>query len=139
RVRPAAEPDDEDAVAYLVVARDERVAAHDPRDQAGSADSPEDLRQEVVGIADAVQVLRDLLRRAIGCDEDPLLLVGRPQRSRRKLAGEIQKELEDVRRVAAAIVLFGLSRPVPGSIRTEDNVLGHESPPWFTRLSAGPV
>src|SRR5262249_13228556 len=63
RVRPAAEPDDEDAVAYLVVARDERVAAHDPRDQAGSADSPEDLRQEVVGIADAVQVLRDLLRR----------------------------------------------------------------------------
>jgi hypothetical protein len=52
-----------------------------------------------------MKVLRDLLN-PTAYRQAALLLVGGPQRPRRKLAGKIQEELEDIRGVSTTIMVF---------------------------------
>lgn len=113
-----------DRVPHHEVPGDERVAAHDPRDEPGAPAAAEYPHQEVLRVADPVQVLGDLRDPAVRSGDAPLLLVGRAQAVRREVAGQIQEELEDVRPVAALLLLLlGLPGSVPRPVRTEHDGL----------------
>ncbi len=141
RVRAATEADDDDAVARRMVARDEGVAAGDAGRDAHAERAADDPVGQLRGIADAVHVFRgldDLPRCRI--DERLLHLQAAPGRSLGlQVAREPREQLADVGdlRLAAAVVggrvpvrrQVVLVGPVPGAVGTENNRLGHRSPP----------
>jgi hypothetical protein len=107
------------------VARDEGVAAHHARDDARAQCPAEQLDEKVLRIADAVQVLRHLQRRAGRIGEHALLLVGSAvgRGVEHVLAGEREIELEDVGRTSILRVVFRLARAVPGAVGAEHDRL----------------
>src|SRR5215467_2285510 len=144
-VRATAEPGDVDLVPGIVVARDERVAADDSRDDAGADGAAEHLECDVFRITDAVDVFRRLHDGSGLVEQHALLLVRQPGRLRRDVTGNVVEELHDVRDLRARhlsvlVAAFRrrhaglLLRSVPGSVRAEDDGLGHDSSSYLSAI-----
>ncbi|MBW8845245.1 MAG: hypothetical protein JF607_09755 [Burkholderiales bacterium] len=123
RVGAAAEADQVDAVARLIVARHEGVAADDARDQPGADRAAQCLDEGVVRVAHAVQVLGRLQNLARRVGQEALLLVGQRDRVQRIDAGQVVEELEHIGRRSGLFLVAAAA--IPGAVGTKHDLLGH--------------
>jgi hypothetical protein len=134
-IRASTESNDENAIPFFVVPADERIAAHDAGDHPGAEHTAQELHDRIGRIADTMQVLGDL-RHRFALLQDLLGLVLQPARVKRRFALEQVKKLQYVGDIRNAVLVLVNAGPVPCSIRTEDDVLHDDSPPYLLVLDS---
>jgi len=136
-VRTATEADDVDPVAGVVMPGDERMAAHDPRDDAQPENAAEHLLDGIARVTHTVDVLRDLHDGAVRVAHHLLLLVAEHRRLRRRLPRDVREQLDDVgdvgvRDLAVRVVVVDhrdaglVLGAVPRAVGTKHDVLRHD-------------